>query len=92
MAEAISLDDLLTAYREAGFTGDAGDGGATREELRQVWKCGAVKASQYLRMAQQAGILQTGWRISKDISGRNNRIPVYSFTSPPKARKKGRPA
>jgi hypothetical protein len=88
----ITLDDLLTAYREAGFTGDSGDDGATREELRRLWNCGAVKASQYLRMAQEAGILRTGWRIGKDISGRNNRIPVYSFVEPPKRRKNVRPA
>jgi len=84
----ITLDDLMTAYREAGFTGDNGDEGATRAELRSIWKCGEKIASKYLRMAQLAGILRTGWRISADSSGRPNRIPVYSFVEQKKARKR----
>jgi hypothetical protein len=64
------------------------DEGYTRTELRQAWKCGEKLASKYLRMAQQAGILRTGWRISADISGRPNRIPVYSFLEQKKARKR----
>mgnify|MGYP000069390879 FL=1 len=84
----ITLDDLMTAYREAGFTGDNGDEGATREELRSVWRCGPVMASKYLKMAKQAGILRTGWRACTDISGRPNRIPVYSFVEPKKGKKR----
>lgn len=87
MATAISLDDLLTAYRDAGFTGDDGDDGATRSELRATWRCGEKLVTRYLRMAQDAGVLRVGWRISADISGRPNRIPVYWFVEKPKGKK-----
>jgi len=66
----------------------SGDEGHTRSELRQAWNCGEKLASKYLRMAQQAGILKTGWRVSADISGRPNRIPVYSFVEPKKGKKR----
>lgn len=75
----------LLAELQAGITSDEGH---TRSELRQAWNCGDRLATKYLRMAQQAGILRTGWRISADISGRPNRIPVYSFVEQKKARKR----
>lgn len=87
MSQVITLDDLLCAYRDAGFTLDAGDGGATRAELRQMWNCGEKLASKYIHMAHAAGILRTGWRVTTDISGRPNRVPVYSFVEKPKKRK-----
>lgn len=87
MAAAISLDDLLTAYRDAGFSGDRGDDGVTRAELCVAWKCGEKLASKYLKMAQDAGALRVGWRVSTDISGRPNRIPVYQFVGKPKRKK-----
>lgn len=89
--DAITLDDLLAAYREAGFTGDGGgDEGATRLELREAWRCSERMVTKYLRMAQAAGILKTGYRMAVDISGRYQRIPVYSFVqkmAKPKERK-----
>jgi hypothetical protein len=88
MATAISLDDLLTAYREAGFASEQGDEGATRAELRAAWGCGEKVVTKYLRMAQDAGVLRVGWRISADISGRPNRIPVYWFAG--KSKRKGK--
>lgn len=87
MATMITLDDLLTAYKDAGFVGDCGDEGATRKELSVLWKCSERMATRHLQMAQQAGLLRTGHRIIQDIAGRPNRIPVYSFVAKPKPRK-----
>ncbi len=87
MENAITLDDLMAAYREAGFTGDGDDEGATRLELREAWRCSERTATKYLRMAQAAGILKTGYRMAADISGRQQRIPVYSFVQKPTKRK-----
>lgn len=66
------------------MTADVGDEGATRKELCALWKCGERMVSRHLAMAQAAGMLKTGYRVVHDISGRKNRIPVYSFTEKPK--------
>jgi hypothetical protein len=88
MPAAITLDDLLTAYRDAGFVRDCGDEGASRKELSALWKCGERMVSRNLQMARDAGILRVGNRIVQDISGRRNNIPVYSFIEKPKRTKR----
>jgi hypothetical protein len=65
---------------------DIGDDGATRKELCALWKCGERRVSKYLQAALDAGMLKTGCRIVQDMSGRPNRIPVYSFTKKPKGK------
>lgn len=74
----------------AEWQNDISDEGATSRELRDIWKCGERTLKARLQAAQKAGVLKTGRRTTTDVSGRTQRVPVYSFILPPSGRKKGR--
>lgn len=83
----IPVDPEVFAEWQSGLPSDKG---VTLKELLEVWKCGERVARRRLRDANSAGVLQSGWRTVQDISGRQNRVPVYSFIERPKAGKKAR--
>lgn len=84
-AEEITLDELLGAFKDAGFTGDADAPGKTVRELTDLWHCTANKAVQIIQQAKTAGMLRVGKRTSERIDGGACRVPVYSFVFSPKA-------
>lgn len=65
------------------------DAGATARELKEIWRCGDRTVKARLQAAQRAGVLKTGRRSTTDIAGRAQQVPVYSFISKPKRRKRG---
>lgn len=60
------------------------DEGVTARELKDIWRCGDRTVKARLQAAQQAGVLKIGRRTTTDISGRTQRVPVYSFAKFPK--------
>jgi hypothetical protein len=88
MAESITLDELLSACRDAGMGLSGDTAGHTRHELRDIWKCGERVLANNLRLAKQAGILKVGHRLATDVTGRNCRVPVYWLEIPKKAKAK----
>lgn len=67
---------------------ELGDKGATSRELKEIWKCGDRIVRKRLEAANSAGALRTGWRVITDLSGRQNRVPVYSFVRVARKRKR----
>lgn len=67
-----------------------GDEGATRQELCDIWKCSQRMVSRHLKAAESAGMLKAGWRVITDVSGRRNRVPVYSFSEKPKGKSRSK--
>lgn len=88
MAETISLDELLSAFREAGFSGEPDAPGKTTKELMELWGCSKDRAVAILHQAKAAGMLKTGKRTMERIDGDVYRGTVYSFVFD--AKKKGR--
>jgi hypothetical protein len=76
----ITVDELLTAIKNAGFTGDESDEGKTIGELAAAWRCSEQSAVRLVRQAKDRNILKTGKRLSERIDGGRCRVPVYSFT------------
>lgn len=88
-AEDITLDELEAAFRDAGFTGAAGDAGKTSQELASAWGCSHTKAMKMLGQASRLGVLRTGRKRQANIAGNQHSVPVYSFVfAKPAAKKK----
>lgn len=87
MAVDITLDELLAACRDAGFTGEADAPGKTTAELCEAWNCSPMKAKKILTQAKKGGMLRTGRRSAERLDGGYCRVPVYSFVFQPKKAK-----
>jgi hypothetical protein len=87
MAESITLDELIAACQDAGMSVGEGDAGFTRVELMSAWKCSDKVAARNLKLAQGAGILKVGRKLTTNLAGVPCSVPVYSFVLPKKAKR-----
>lgn len=84
----ITIEELTSAIRDAGFTGESSDKGKTVNELAGAWECSPGGALQLIKKAKAYGILIVGKRTTERIDGGKCRVPVYSFAiSKPAAKK-----
>lgn len=88
--EDITLDELMAALKEAGFSGDPDAPGKTIKELAKTWNCTNNAAIIRVQQAKVAGLLRVGKRQMERIDGGACRVPVYSFVFDAKAAKKKR--
>lgn len=90
MAEAITLDELMVALREAGVTQEQPGEGFTRRELRGIWGVGDKVCQRILEQAIEANIVRRGRRLMVNTAGITSSVPTYWFElpKPAKARKK----
>ena len=61
-----------------------GDEGLTFRELCRLWGVGERVGKNYLRAADEAGMLVRGQKIITNVAGRPSAVPVYSFVEKPK--------